>query len=270
MALHTRRLLLASPLLFAAQSSDDVIWKRFLEWLKTTPPSDNPGNLIGQFQAHLKQAGSSEAEAAGAMPVILAHMKASPDGWQAIFNKIYASKTPGFSTKPNALLVAAVDGRAPGTALDVGMGQGRNSVFLALKGWAVTGFDVSDEGLAIAERNAAAAGVKLNTLKKPNEQFDYGRAQWDLIVITYEPFPLTDSGYVERLLQSLRPRGLVVIESFASDAGAARRKPVDIDPVDLLRAFQPGFRILHFEDVSAVPDWDATKTRVARLVAEKK
>jgi 2-polyprenyl-3-methyl-5-hydroxy-6-metoxy-1,4-benzoquinol methylase len=39
-----------------------------------------------------------------------------------------------------------VEARKPGRALDIGMGQGRNSVFLALKGWDVTGFDISDEG----------------------------------------------------------------------------------------------------------------------------
>ena len=32
----------------------------------------------------------------------------------------------------------------PGTALDVGMGQGRNALFLARQGWDVTGFDVCD------------------------------------------------------------------------------------------------------------------------------
>ena len=47
------------------------------------------------------------------------------------------------------------------------MGQGRNSVFLARKGWNVTGFDVSDEGLAIACANAGKAGVKTSTPVTP-------------------------------------------------------------------------------------------------------
>ena len=76
----------------------------------------------------------------------------------------------------------------PGGRSTSGLGQGRNSVFLALKGWDVTGFDASDEGIAIAQRNAARAGVKINALRETEAAFDYGADQWDLIVFTYEPF----------------------------------------------------------------------------------
>jgi len=262
--------MLMASLLLNAQTADEAVWKKFLAWLPTVPPSDNPGNLIGQFQRHLEKSGASPADAAASTPAIMRMMKASPDGWQLIFNKIYTSKTPGFSTKPNALLTTAVADRPAGRALDVGMGQGRNSVFLALKGWDVSGFDVSDEGIAAARRNAESAGVRINAQVKSNEAFDYGTAQWDLIVVTYEPFPLTSGRYIARIAQALRPRGLVVIESFASDSTAQARKPVDIDPPELLAAFQAGFRILHFEDTVATPDWDPVKTRLVRMVAEKK
>lgn len=261
--------LLLGPLLLRAQSAEDALWQKFLAWLPTVPPSDNPGNLLLQFQAHLEKSGSTPAEATNSRLVIMKMMKASPDGWQAIFNQIYTSKTPGFSTKPNALLVGSVADRPAGRALDVGMGQGRNSVFLALRGWGVTGFDVSDEGVAAALRNATAAGVRVNAQVKSNDAFDYGTSQWDLIVITYEPFPVTDGRYIARIFQALRPGGIVVIESFASAASAPGRKPVDIDPAQLLPAFQSAFRILHFEDIVAVPDWDPAKTRLVRLVAEK-
>jgi hypothetical protein len=44
---------------------------------------------------------------------------------------------------------------------------------------------------------------------------------------------------------------------------------VDIDPDDLLRAFKD-FRLLHFEDVVAMPEWTREKTRLVRLVAMKR
>jgi hypothetical protein len=43
---------------------------------------------------------------------------------------------------------------------------------------------------------------------------------------------------------------------------------VDVDPARLLRALD-GFRILHFEDTVATPDWGKVNTRLARLVAKK-
>ena len=185
-----------------------------------------------------------------------------------MFNNVYSNE-PGFNTKPNALLVAAVSGRRPGRALDVGMGQGRNAVFLAVEGWNVTGFDISDVGLEVAKKNAARVGVKINAVLKSRENFDFGTAQWDLIVITYEIIPLETMSYGTRLRNSLRAGGLIVIETTASDAGQPLTRSVDVDPARLLRALD-GFRILHFEDTVAMPDWGKEKTRLARLVAEKK
>jgi 2-polyprenyl-3-methyl-5-hydroxy-6-metoxy-1,4-benzoquinol methylase len=248
----------------------EQIWQQFLAWLATTPPDDNPGNLLRNYRAHVMSGGVSAADADERLKVIQEMMRTREDGWQQIFNKIYTASSPGFSVKPNGLLMSAVEGRKPGRALDVGMGQGRNSVFLAIRGWDVTGFDVSDQGLDVARKNAAAAGVRINAVQKSNSSFDYGASQWDLVVITYEPFSVTDQTYARRVWNSLRSGGLLVVESFASDKKAAHRKPVDIDPSELLRAVLAfSFRIVRFEDVEAVSDWSLEKTRIVRLIAQK-
>lgn len=252
-----------------SQTADERVWQQFLQWLSTAPPADRPAPIFEQYRARLRAEGISPTDANHQMAVITQMLRTRPDGWRVMFNNIYSSQTPGFNTNPNALLVSAVEGRTPGRALDVGMGQGRNAVFLAIKGWDVTGFDVSDEGLRIAQRNAERAGVKLNAVLQSDEQFDFGTARWDLVVITYEPVPLTTASYVKKLSDSLRNGGLVVIESFASDSGSFNRRLVDIDPKELRSAFG-SFRILHFEDTFAMPDWGKERTRLARLIAEKK
>src|ERR1041384_1065349 len=66
------------------------------------------------------------------------------------FNKLYAGPSSLFSATPNAFLARIVSGVKPGRALDVAMGQGRNSVFLATQGWEVTGYDIADTGLEAA------------------------------------------------------------------------------------------------------------------------
>jgi len=252
-----------------AQPSNETIWQQFLQWLSSTPPLDNPGPLFNQYRSRLIAAGASAAEADRQMDIIRRTMRERPDGWRIMFNNIYSSSTPGFVTQPNALLISTVEGRKPGRALDIGMGQGRNSVFLALKGWDVTGFDISDEGLAVAHKNAERAGVKLNAIRETDEAFDYGSDQWDMIVFMYEPFPVTSAAYVERLRKSMKSGGLIVIESFGEEATAPNRPPTAIDPGQLLAAFKD-FRLLHFEDTMAVPDWGQRKRRVVRMVAEKR
>jgi SAM-dependent methyltransferase len=56
-------------------------------------------------------------------------------------------------------LVEGVRALAPGRALDLGCGSGTDSIYLARHGWTVTGVDIVPEALALARRNAAAAGV---------------------------------------------------------------------------------------------------------------
>ena len=251
-----------------AQSADDLAWQRFLGWLRGAPPASGPLEVLQGFQASLVAAGRPAVDAGREMGVVLRLMRERNDAWPLMFDKIYASATPNFDTRPNAWLMAALEGRPPGRALDIGMGQGRNAVALAVKGWTVTGFDVSAEGLAVAKAQAARAGVNITAIQESDERFDPGTSQWDLIAVIYGPGSIADATYVARLHRSLKPGGVVVVESFASDRGAAQRRPVDIDPGELRRAFS-AFRIVRFEDAQGVSDWDPQATRLVRLVAQK-
>jgi 2-polyprenyl-3-methyl-5-hydroxy-6-metoxy-1,4-benzoquinol methylase len=262
-------LLFASGLHGRAQSADDLSWLRFLSWLKAAPPASGPLEILQGYQAKVKADGHPPAEAGREVGVVMRLMRDRNDAWPLMFDRIYASATPSFDTKPNALLMTAIEGRAAGRALDVGMGQGRNAVALAVKGWRVTGFDVSAEGLAVARAQAARAGVTITALQESDADFDLGTDQWDLVAVIYGPGVIAGPAYVARLERALRPGGLVVVETFASDRSAAQRRPVDLDPAELLRAFA-AFRIVRFEDTEGVSDWDPQTTRLVRLVAQKK
>lgn len=251
-----------------AQSADDLAWQQFVGWLKSAPPASGPLEILQGYQASLKADGRSPDDAGRAMGIVMRLMRDRNDAWPLMFDRIYASATPNFDTRPNALLMAAIEGRTAGRALDVGMGQGRNAVALAVKGWTVTGFDVSAEGLAVARAQAARAGVTITALQESDERFDLGTNQWDLVAVIYGPGIIAEPAYVARLERSLRPGGVVVVETFASDRGAAQRRPVDIDPADLRRAFG-SFKILRFEDAQSVSDWDPQTTRLVRMIAQK-
>lgn len=63
---------------------------------------------------------------------------------------------------PPADLVALIEGPpplTPGRALDLGTGTGTDTIYLATHGWEVTAVDMVPKALAIARRNATAAGV---------------------------------------------------------------------------------------------------------------
>jgi 2-polyprenyl-3-methyl-5-hydroxy-6-metoxy-1,4-benzoquinol methylase len=253
-----------------AQPSNEAIWQQFLEWLPCAPPVDGATPMLNQYRSRLVSNGASTTEADRQTDILRRMMRERSDGWRIMFNNIYTMSNPGFVTQPNVLLMTTAENRKPGRALDVGMGQGRNAVFLAMKGWDVTGFDIAEQGLAVARRNAERAGVMLSAIRETDEAFNYGSDQWDLIAYMYEPFPVTSTAYVERLRKSMKSGGVIVIESFSEEATAPNRRPTAIDPAQLLAAFKD-FRLLHFEDTVAMPDWgDRIKTRVVRMVAEKR
>ena len=75
--------------------------------------------------------------------------------------------------------------RKPGAALDVGMGQGRNAIWLAQQGWDVTGFDPAEKAVALAQGTARKLNVHIKVEVKGVQDFDFGERRWDMIVLSY-------------------------------------------------------------------------------------
>jgi SAM-dependent methyltransferase len=134
----------------------------------------------------------------------------------------------------------------PGRALDVGMGQGRNTIFLAQQGWDAVGFDPADRAVAAAQQQAAQLGVKITTRVARAEDFDWGTAQWDLIVLSY----VGGRDSVSNVVRSLRPGGMVLIEGFHRDA--TKTQPIG------------GRRLRHERAADAVARFASCATRTLR------
>ena len=249
-------------------AADEAAWQHYLGYLRTAPPFRGPQEMLQDYARVLAREGVDRADIEARIRTLMDLSRVRVEAWPLVFDRIYATGTPNVPEKPNDLLMAAVEGRPPGRALEVAVGHGRNAVALASRGWDVTGIDVSEVGLAAARASADRAGVRLALRREQDGTFDFGSAAWDLLAFIYGPVSITDTAYVERLHRALRPGGLAVVESFASDEDAPRRRPVDIDPRALLRAFG-AFRIVRFEDIDGVSEWDPQPTRLVRLIARK-
>ena len=261
--------ILTTNIFAQGQRSDDQVWSGFLGYLKQAPPLSGPIDALRGFEKSLIASGVPSEEATRQFEVVKRLISIRGDWWPLMFDRIYSSDRPSFSQNPSTVLVEAIEGLKPGRALDVAMGQGRNALFLAQRGWTVTGFDISNEGLNVARANAKKADVSLTMQRSTIEDFDYGDAQWDLIAMIYVPNSAHEGPAMARLARALKPGGLLVIESFASDRQSAQRRPVDIDAA-LLKASLTAFDILRFDDREAVSEWDPQPTRLCRVIAEKR
>ena len=187
------------------------------------------------------------------------------------FNRIYAEPAASFKTTPNDFLRSAIGTAPPGRALDVAMGEGRNAVHLASLGWKVTGFDVSEVGLDKARERAKQAGVTIEEVHSSAENFDFGRDQWDLVVLEYAPVHYDDAAFMQRLRDSVRPGGYVLVETPVEwqDAKTKRpRVPGDLEPGELKTLF-PGFEMVFYREAVGMSDWFPRETLIVRMLARK-
>ena len=115
-------------------------------------------------------------------------------------------------------------------------------------------------------RAAKSSGVTLTTYVLRDDEFDFGRDKWDLIVLSY----VGAQGLIPKLYDSLKPGGRVVTEAFHRDATKAGPigGQVVYDDNELLKLFDR-FRIVRYEDTEGMSDFGLRTTRLVRLCAQK-
>ena len=104
----------------------------------------------------------------------------------------YATDELIWRAEPNRFLVEEVTGMEPGRALDLACGEGRNAIWLAERGWAVTGVDFSSVGLAKARRLAAQRGIDATWIEEDVVAWDPPRESFDLVLVFYLQLPNAD------------------------------------------------------------------------------
>jgi 2-polyprenyl-3-methyl-5-hydroxy-6-metoxy-1,4-benzoquinol methylase len=189
---------------------------------------------------------------------------------EQVWNDLY-SKREGKEHKFNKFLAEAVKGRTPGKALDIGMGQGRNSMFLAALGWEVTGFDISEVAVKQAKETAEKRGLKINATVGDVDKFDYGKERYDLIVGMYMHEYLNRNA--KKVMAALKPGGIVVVEGIQRDINKQNLTgdKYGYFPNELPKIFG-ALRVRYYEDTVTQSDWDRSGGKpvpVVRLLAAK-
>lgn len=131
----------------------------------------------------------------------------SADEWDAR----YGSAELLWTGQANRFVAEELDGVAPGRALDLGCGEGRNAVWLAERGWTVTAVDFSAVAVDKGRELAAARSVEVDWLVEDLTVWQAPREAFDAVVIAYlhlPPGPLT--GVLDAAAAAVAPGGLLV------------------------------------------------------------
>lgn len=171
-----------------------------------------------------------------------------------MWDQRYAEPGFAYGTEPNDFLAASL-GHLPahGDILSLAEGEGRNGVFLAQRGFRVTGVDGSAVGLAKARTLAAERGVSIETIVADLADFDLGAARWDGIVSIWCHTPTALRARLHRgVAIALRPGGVFILEAYTPRQLEYKTGgPRDVDmlmTLDAVRAELAGLELVHGEE----------------------
>jgi len=132
---------------------------------------------------------------------------------QTRWDKYYNMEEFLYGTEPIPFLKKNINLLPKNKALDLAMGEGRNGVYLATQGFDVLGLDISPVGLNKAQQLAKHFNTTIQTRVVDLENYQLEKNSYDVIVCTY----YMQRDLFDQIKTSLRPGGMVLIETFNTD-----------------------------------------------------
>ncbi|MCX4415671.1 methyltransferase domain-containing protein [[Kitasatospora] papulosa] len=154
-------------------------------------------------------------------------------GWWDGFYADRSKPVPFFVAKPDESLVSYLGQGliAPGRALDLGCGPGRNALYLASQGYEVDAVDLSPGAIAWAEERAAEAGADIRFHRGDAFADDAPAGPYDLIhdsgCFHHLP-PHRRISYLTLVERTLVPGGHLSLTCFASGAMGSEQPDADL------------------------------------------
>jgi SAM-dependent methyltransferase len=169
---------------------------------------------------------------------------------------------------PAAFLVENIGLLPPrGKALDVAMGTGRNALFLASRGYEVTGIDISPVAIERCRAEAQRQGLRLEAICADLKTYTLPSETYDVVVNFY----YLQRDLCSRLADALRLGGVLIFQTFAVEQRRFGWGPTEdeflLKPGELRTLF-PQLEELVYREGIEEEDERGTKA-VASLVARK-
>ena len=162
-----------------------------------------------------------------------------------------------WGAEPNRFVAQVLGPRAPaGRALDLACGEGRNAIWLAKRGWSVTGVDYSEVAIERARQLAAADGVEVEWVCADVTSVELAPRAFDLVLVSYLQVPKPARQLVlERAAAALVLGGELfmighALRNLTQGVGGPRDASVLWDPEELAAELRgAGLRVERCEEV---------------------
>ena len=166
----------------------------------------------------------------------------SKEWWEA---KYAATADYLYGKAPSSFLAENVDLLRKGETVEIAMGEGRNSVYLASKGFQVKGIDFVETAVERARKLAAETGVSFDAKAQDLDFFLIPLMKYDTIIVCDFHPPLT---LMKGLARGLKPGGTLLLEGYTMEQCRLDRgfKP---DPIE---CFRPNEALEHVRELHLI------------------
>ncbi len=184
----------------------------------------------------------------------------------------YASSEHLWIAEPDPALVEAASGLRVGRCLDIGAGEGRNSLFLASRGWDITAVDYSKVALDRFGDALSARGLHGQLIDGDIRDVAGDLGEFDLVIIANIHPGLADREELYKVARSLLlPGGVLFLIGHHKDSfGIAGPPDLDrlLDEAEMQDQF-PDFEVIQLKKVVDVSDFGHSPAPSLVFVARK-
>ncbi len=158
-----------------------------------------------------------------------------------------------------------------GLVLDIGSGNGRNSIFLAQNNFKVESFDINKQNVAEIKKLASDLNLEINSKKSDVLKYKFKSQEYDLILAIQSLIWMRKNDFkktVQKIKDSLKVDGIAIISGFTTKDRSylnlkSIRNPIGkntfysksekrywqfLDKQELKRYFGKNFKILYYKE----------------------
>lgn len=198
-------------------------------------------------------------------------MPSDYEGWDRVYRSYPLEALPWELGKPRQVLVELVEKGIlrRGKALDICCGAGTNTVYLAEKGFDVTGIDISSKAVEYAREKAEKAGAKIRLLVQSFLHLPFEDEEFDLVldIGCFHHVRVEDRAtFIEGVHRVLKMGGTYFLVCFSYRNGPAWNHFTE---EQIAQVFSGYFRIWDMKHVSSV-EGDGVTRHFYSVLMEKK
>ncbi len=186
---------------------------------------------------------------------------------QQIWEERYAGEGYLFGKEPIAFLKHYVGTLKQGKAIDIAMGEGRNTVFLAQQGFTVEGVDCSTKGIEKAKALAAEKNVTIDVKTQNLDFFLMPLMKYQTILMTYfRP----QARFFSEVRRGLVAGGTFLLEAYTTEHYKKQSPPNPL--LDFEECYKPNEILAHLKDFHILyyREMPEGSSHTVQLIAQKK